>query len=168
MAMLKVRGGRMDQQIWLGIVESERYYRYYHSLSQKLHQRQWYFDLLLVPFIGGIAAALASHFLQGPSQAIAFTFLLCAIGAIVMWQQVRQYAVKATAASMIALQYKALSEDWRRQWHRSVDDDVLIAVLTERLNSIAGQHDLPFDERLSAEAEDTADKVISGEFRTAV
>ena len=157
----------MDQQIWLGIVEAERYYRYYHGLSIKLHKRQWLFDLLLLLPTAGVVGALAAYYLSGPTEALVWTILISVVGGVGVWQQTQRYAVKATAASMIALQYKMLSEDWRRQWRRGDDDEVVIALLTERLTSIASQHDLPFDRKLSDDAEALADKVISGEFSAA-
>ena len=160
----------MNQQIWLGIVESERYYRYYHSLAEKFRKRQWWSDIALVVLTGGVIVTLVTHFLQGTSEVLALVLMVCVIASVVMWQHIQEYRVKVAMAGLVATQYKALSEDWRRQWYRGQDgeDKEIVAVLTERLTSIATQaHGLGFDDKLSDHAEKIADEVIDGEFTPA-
>ena len=162
-------GWDMDSQIWNGILESERHYRYYHSLTEKFRKRQVWFDIVLLVCTGGICAVLAGHFLQGINEALAITLLTAVVAGIVVWQHSQVYKVKSVAANLIAIQYKVLSADWRRQWHlgSNNDDEVIIATLTERLVSIAAQYDLDFDNKLSREAEESADVVVQGEFKAA-
>ena len=66
----------MDQQIWLGILESERYYRYYHSLAEKFRKRQLWLDIVLILMTGGVAVTLVIHFLQGTNEVLALTLLI--------------------------------------------------------------------------------------------
>ncbi len=160
----------MDQQIWLGILESERYYRYYHSLAEKFRKQQFKWDIGLILLTGGVAFTLVTHFLQGTSEVLALTLLVGVIASVAMWQHMQGYRVKAVTADLVAIQYKALSEDWRRQWYRGqyLEDKEIIGVLTERLTNIATQaHGLGYDDTLSDRAERLADDVINGEFKPA-
>ena len=160
----------MDRQVWNGILESERHYRYYHSLAEKFRKRQFWFDIFLLVCTCGICGALATQFLQGTSQTLAIALLTAVVAGIVVWQHSQENKVKSVAANLIAIQYNVLSADWRRQWHlgSNNDDEVIIATLTERLVSIAAQYyDLGFDNKLSREAEESADEVVEGEFKAA-
>ena len=160
----------MDQQIWLGILESERYYRYYHSLAEKFRKRQLWLDIVLILMTGGVAVTLVIHFLQGTNEVLALTLLIGIIASVVTWQHIQGYRVKTVVAGLVAAQYKSLSADWRRQWYRGQDgeDKEIVAVLTERLTSIATQaHGLGHDDKLSDYAEESADEVIYGEFTPA-
>ena len=158
----------MDQQIWNGILESERCYRYYHSLSDKFRKRQWCFDVVLLLLTGGIGATLAGHFLQGSTQALALTLLTCVIASIVLWQHIQGYRAKMVAANLISIQYKSLADDWRHQWRIGAlnNDEMIIGTLTERLTGIGGQCDLESDYKLSKSAEEVGDNVVVREFTT--
>ena len=157
----------MDERVWLGILEAERLYQYYHRLARKMHKRQVIWDFLLVAPAGGVAGTLVAQFLQGASQSVALLLLISVVGSIAMWQQQPGYAVKATAAGMISLQYHALGHEWRRLAYQAAPDETVLIVLKERLTSIASQHELPFDDEASREAEETADRVVLGEFSNA-
>ena len=159
----------MNQVIWQGIVESERYYHYYYRLAEKLRKRQYLLDAIILVCTGGVVTTLILSLGQGPSETYALVLLSGLVAALVGWQQLKQYATKMTAAHLIAAQYKSLSMDWRRQWERGedLDDESVVDTLRERLISIGGQYDLPFDERLRDEAEKASDEVVLGEFPTA-
>ena len=160
----------MDQQIWLGILESERYYRYYHSLAEKFRRRQLWWGIALIILTGGVAANLVVHFLRGANEVLALTLLIGVIASVVTWQHIQGYRVKTAVAGLVAAQYKSLNADWRRQWYRGQggEDKEIVAVLTERLTGIAAQaHGLGYDDKLSDYAEESADEVISGEFKPA-
>ena len=58
----------MDQRIWLGIVESERYYRYYHDLAHKIRRQQLRSDVVLFISACGVVATLISHYLKAPAK----------------------------------------------------------------------------------------------------
>ena len=72
----------MDQRIWLGILESERYYRYYHDLAHKIRRQQLRSDVVLFIAAGGVVATLISHYLQGPSETMALLLLTSIVGGI--------------------------------------------------------------------------------------
>ena len=142
----------MNQQIWFGILDSDRYFRYYSKLAVKFRGRQtWYDRILILPF-GLMVAALATNFFEGSSQTLVLTLLAAIMSGIAVWQWRQQFGTKAAAADLIATQYKVLGEDWKRLWYQGRDDEVLFYILTERLNSIGVQYDLPIDEKLNIEA----------------
>ena len=159
----------MTNRIWNGILESERLYRYYHSLAGKFRKRQWVFDIILLLLTGGVGITIAGHFLQGANETLALTLMVSVIAGIVTWQHIQGYKVKSAMAGSIAVQYKALSDDWRHQWYLGSNDNdgVIIGVLTARLTGIAAQYDMGVDSKRSEDAEDSADEVVAGEFASA-
>ena len=153
----------MDQQIWLGIVDSDRYYRYYSKLARKFRNWQTRLDWLLAFPLVSMGALLATQFLEGSSERLVLLILTGVISGVVILQWRNGYGTKAAAASIISTQYRLLGEDWRRLWFQGIDDERLVTVLTERLTSIAGQYDLPLDERLNVEATRESYEMVVGE-----
>ena len=153
----------MDQQIWLGVIDSDRYYRYYAKLARKLRKWQTVFDWLLVLPLASMAGLLATQFLEGAPLGVVLSLLAATVSGLVVWQWRNQYGTKAAAAAIISTQYKALGEDWRRLWFQGANDDVLLAILTERTISIGTQYDLPLDEKLNIEATDESYSIVVGE-----
>ncbi len=156
----------MTQQIWLGILESERLYRYYDALATKMRKQQLFWDALMVVFAGGIVVTLTTAILEGSAQGIGLVLLTSIIASIATWQQLRGWAVKATAARMMAAQFYALGQDWRRQWFRE-DDEVAVELLSARIMSIASQYDLPYDDKVNTLAQVMADEAVLSELKPA-
>ena len=153
----------MDKGIWLGILDSDRYYRYYLGLSDKYQRSARRSDLAMGVFATGVVGILVTHLFQGTNETLALSLVSAIIGGIASWQRSQGNAVKATAAAMISAQYKTLNGDWKRLARIGYDAESF-AVLSERLTSIADQYNLPTDRKLNREAERSSDRVTSGEY----
>lgn len=163
-AVYRYKEDAMDQQIWSGILDADRYYRYYSKLALKFRKRQTWYDVVLGLPIAAMVGLLASQFLTGSSLALALTLLAAVMCSVGIWQWRQQFGARAAAAGLIATQYRVLGEDLRRLWHQGRDDEVYLAILTERLNSIGVQYDLPNDERLNQEAWNESSTTVRAEF----
>ena len=153
----------MDKDVWLGILDSDRYYRYYFSLSNKYHRITRRFDLAMMVSATGVAGILITHLFQGANETLALGLVSAVIGGIASWHRSQGYAAKAAAAAIISAQYKTLYGDWRRLARIGYDAETF-AILNERLTSIANQYNLPLDIDLSWEAEQSSNHVIKGEY----
>ena len=156
----------MTQMIWLGILDSDRHYRYYFKMAIKFRRLQTRLDVCLLVVAVAIAVVLATQFTEGFAQQVTGSVLVAVLGVVTAWQWRKEYGTKAAVATIMSNQYKMVSDDWKRLWFQG-DNDVLIAVLQERLISISSQYDLPSDERLAEEAEKESDIVVYGELAPA-
>ena len=157
----------MTQQIWTGLLDSERLTRYYARLADRYSFRQRL--LLAVIVLSGLSTdvVIVVNSLQGTPMGIALLVLsgvATLAGAINFWLQ---DSVKANSARLISNQYATLYNDWRRLWFQDKPDEELVAVLTERLVSIGAALDCPDDRKLNEMVEREADRVVTGEFSPA-
>ncbi len=157
----------MTQQIWTGLLDSERLTRYYSRLADKYTFRQRL--LLAVIVLSGLSTdvVIIVNSLQGTPMGIALLVLsgiATLAGVVNFWLQ---DSVKANSARLISNQYATLYNDWKRLWYQEKPDEELVAVLTERLVSIGAALDCPDDHDLNKQAESEADRVVGGEFSPA-
>ena len=157
----------MTQQIWMGLLDSERLTRYYARLADKYSFRQRLLYATLA--ISGVSTdvIIVVNSLQGTPMGIALLVLSSVAtlaGLLNFWFQ---DSVKANSARLISNQYATLYNDWRRLWFQDKPDEELVAVLTERLVSIGAALDCPDDHDLNKKAESEADRVVAGEFSPA-
>lgn len=152
----------ITQRVWLGILDADRYYRYYSKLAGKFRRRQTQLDVFVIVFTIAIGAALAAGFWGFVERLIVVSILIASIGALTMWQWRKEYGTKATVSVMVSTQYKILGGDLRRMWEEA-DNQTMLALLEERLTNIAAQYDLPLDEQLSKEAESETNRIVPSE-----
>ena len=153
----------MTNQIWIGLLESEKLLRYYSELSDKLGKRSTYLELALLVPGSGVLAVLVYHFLEGSSQLLALVFISSLVSGIVGWLRVAQYSKKAAIAGVIAVQCRALRDDYKRLWYRGEEDIETFLVLHTRLSSVGASLDHHVDKKLSEETEEEADRHIYAE-----
>ena len=159
---MATREEALTQRVWLGILDADRYYRYYSKLASKFRRRQTLLDVALVVFTIAIAAVLAAGFLGFVERLIIVSILIASIGAVTMWQWRKEYGAKATVSAMLSNQYKTLGSDLRRMWAEP-DNQTMLALLEERLSSIGAQYDLPLDNQLNEEAESETNRIVPSE-----
>ena len=157
----------MTNQIWLGLLESEKLLRYYSELSDKLGKRNTYFELLLLVPGSGVLAVLIYHFLEGSNQLLALVFISSLVSGIVGWLRVTQYSKKAAIAGVISVQCRALRDDFKRLWYSGEDDTEAFLVLHTRLASVGASLDHNVDKKLSEKTEKEADRHIDAELSAA-
>ena len=111
------------QQVWSGIVESERHFRYY----DRLHSRMERYHVLLMVIIGiGSTGAAVSLLGYLPDMVAAVMYFVVAASAAIAF--VADFSKKSAIASVICSQYANLTTDWKRLWRRLDDmgpEDVL-------------------------------------------
>ena len=148
------------QQVWSGIVESERHFRYY----DRLHSRMERYHVLLMVIIGiGSTGAAVSLLGYLPDMVAAVMYFVVAASAAIAF--VADFSKKSAIASVICSQYANLTTDWKRLWRRLDDmgpEDVLDrADDLERMQGIidsnadkCGSTDNALNERVTREAND--------------
>ena len=148
------------QQVWSGIVESERHFRYY----DRLHSRMERYHVLFMVIIGigsiGAAVSLLGYL---PYMVAAVMYFVVAASAVIAF--VADFSKKSAIASVICSQYANLTTDWKRLWRRLDDmgpEDVFDrADDLERMQGIidsnadkCGSTDNALNERVTREAND--------------
>ena len=148
------------QQVWSGIVESERHFRYY----DRLHSRMERYHVLLMVIIGiGSTGAAVSLLGYLPDMVAAVMYFVVAASAVIAF--VADFSKKSAIASVICSQYANLTTDWKRLWRRLDEmepEDVLgRADDLERMQAIidgnadkCGSTDNALNERVTREASD--------------
>ena len=148
------------QQVWSGIVESERHFRYYDRLHSRMER--YYVLFMVIIGIGSIGAAVS---LLGylPYMVAAVMYFVVAASAVIAF--VADFSKKSAIASVICSQYANLTNDWKRLWRRLDDmgpEDVFDrADDLERMQGIidsnadkCGSTDNALNERVTREAND--------------
>ena len=102
----------MSEQIWEGIVETDRLIRYFHKLSVKHRKRHQITAWGLAVFATGSAGTMIAR-LPEWSSAILFLIVACVAIASLMLND----SAKSTAARMIADQFQLLGREWRQLWY---------------------------------------------------
>ena len=153
----------MREQVWLGILDTERLTRYYQRKSDHLRRiNNWLSFAMAI----SSTAAMASLIAQVP-ELLASVLLLLA-GGLALWLRQFDYSGKATAANLFCDQYVALAVEWRRLWYGAdaAEDDIY--ALQKRQSRITlGYGDLAVDRSLNLECEEEADKIVQAEFQAA-
>ena len=102
----------MTQQIWNGLLESDRVARYYSMLSDRLRLRHNILTAILIILVTAAAASLLAHLPDWISAIV--IFMTACISA---WLYVSDYSGKATAASLFSDQYGRLHTKWAQLWY---------------------------------------------------
>ena len=148
----------MYQQIWNGILDTDRMIRYYGMLSDKLRFRHQVASVVLAAIACGAAVPLLT---QLPNYLAAVMFFLVAVATI--WLLKADYSSKSTAASIFAAQYGYLAIEWRGLWFGQPSQQQIDA-LWEKYHRIAGGYDIPEDTKLNWKAMYESDLVLTSEF----
>ncbi len=99
------------QQVWLGLLDSERLIRYYGRMASRLYR--WH--LIATAFIAiGSTAAAASLLTHLPIYVSAS--LSMAVVAVALWSSYFDYSKKAAIASTTGDQCSNIALDWERLW----------------------------------------------------
>ena len=153
----------MDQQIWDGILDSERLVRYFLRRSDRLRLTQQVLTAVLVTATSGAVVSLLGHFHTGVSAGV-----MVSVAALSVWLYLADYAGKAEAARLVHLQYKDLAIEWRRLWYSAdVADQSDIHRLRSRDTAIASSCHIPVNRRLNEECAGEVYATIQNEFQSA-
>ena len=99
------------QQVWLGLLDSERLVRYYGRLGSRLYR--WHLAATAFIAIGSTAAAasLLTHLPTYVSASLSMTVV-----AVALWSSYFDYSKKAAIASTTGDQCGKIAFEWERLW----------------------------------------------------
>lgn len=149
----------MTQQIWTGLLESDRVARYYSMLANKLRWRHNILTATLIVLATGAAASLLAQLPAWVSAGV--IFLTACISA---WLYVFDYSGKATAASLFSDQYGRLHTKWTQLWYAENPTIEEIRALQDEYNNIAIGFTLDTDEALNDKAQEEAYTSVPNQF----
>ena len=149
----------MTQEIWNGLLESDRVARYYSMLSDRFRLVQNILTVALIVLATGAAASLLAQLPEWVSAIV--IFLTACISA---WLYVFDYSGKATAASLFSDQYGRLHTKWTQLWYSENPTVEQIRALQEEYNNIASGYILETNEALNAKAQEEAYASVPNQF----
>lgn len=149
----------MREQVWMGILESDRLGRYYSAIADKARKKH---QLLSVGITLAASSALAVFLTQLP-EFFAGGFLVSVAFATV-WTLYADYSGKAVMADVAANQYRDLSTEWRKLWYSEEITQEKIQEFQRLDNRIAEKYPLNEDDKLAQKAQEDAYGFIPQEF----
>ncbi len=99
------------QQVWLGMLDSERLVRYYGYLAARLQSRH----LLMTAFVALGSTGAAFTFLTGFSTTAA-SGLSILVAAAAIWSSYYDYSRKSVTASVMRKDCNELARQWGQLW----------------------------------------------------
>ena len=139
----------MREQVWMGILESDRLGRYYSAIADKARKKH---QLLSVGITLAASSALAVFLTQLPE------FFAT------VWTLYADYSGKAVMADVAANQYRDLSTEWRKLWYSEEITQEKIQEFQRLDNRIAEKYPLNEDDELAQKAQEDAYGFIPQEF----
>ena len=125
---------QLVNQVWEGLLESERLNRYYGRMAERFGRRHlwamWSIALLSSGAVGTLLASLQSWV---PLTLAALT------AALALWASYNDYSRKGALAAAIAGQCMDLVQEWERLWRRglySEDTPARVDELAQKINRI--------------------------------
>ncbi len=149
----------MTQQIWTGLLESDRVARYYSMLANKLRWRHNILTATLIVLATGAAASLLAQLPAWVSAGV--IFLTACISA---WLYIFDYSGKATAASLFSDQYGRLHTKWTQLWYAENPTIEEIRALQDEYDNIAAGFMLDTNEALNGKAQEEAYTSVPNQF----
>ena len=112
----KIHGGEEmpeehSDQVWYGMVDSERVSRYYMALADKMTSRHYWWTFGVLVTAAGVPASLAFDLPDWATAAISTGVI-----GITIWTVCAEYSRKAVAAAIIADRCRILAQKWKSLW----------------------------------------------------
>lgn len=148
----------MDMQIWHGILDTDRMYRYFHKLEDKYRKQHQLITFLLVVFTMASMASLVAE-LPYPISAVG----MFVSGSLSAWLYQMDYSGRTVAAGIFSTQYQVLSVEWKHLWY-GARTEVKVNTLQLRQSQVATGFYLPFDEKLNGRCAEQTYAIIPKEF----
>lgn len=149
----------MTDQVWLGILNTDRAIRYCSALSDRFQSRHRLFTFGIT-----IAAPIAavSVLSQMPDWLPAVILLASTVAGI--WAYLADYSGKAATASAARSQFMDLATEWRELWYSGNFSYDRIVNLQLKYTKIDGGLSLEEDTNLNSRVQADSDRVIEQEF----
>ena len=148
-----------NQQIWVGLTDTDRLVRYYTLLAEKMRRYHFLLNFLSILFTSGVVLALTT---QLPDELA--LLLPVVIAVLTTWSHFADYGSKATAANMIAEQYSILAIEWRSLWYGGGESQERIDGLFKEFRQITSGHMLGEDKKLHQRAQREAYEFLENDF----
>ena len=148
----------VQKQVWTGLLNAERLFRYYGLLRDKLNKRN-----AILTTLTFIAAISGSIFLiqSVPDVISAIAFLLVAV--LTFWSIHSRYASKATIAELQCDQYEQLASQWRQLWNQGATQAQVNALNQIDIQITHGRK-LDKDSKINEKAQENAYETVAAEF----
>ena len=152
----------MDQQVWDGILDSERLVRYFLHRAERLRLTHLILTALLFTATSG---AVAAALIQFPTVSAG---VMIGVAALSAWLYLADYAGKAEAARLLHLQFRDIATEWRRLWYSAgLEGQDAVDELRRRETAIVSWCHVPVSQRLNEKCAGEAYETIRSEFQSA-
>lgn len=145
----------MRQQVWVGILDSAKYVRYYSLLERKYGKLHfWSSVFLTLAACGAIAplVGLLTDIISVNIGAIITAILFVVVAILTVIIHYAGFAAKATAARLFSDQFQYLEQQWRLLWYEDANEQQVQSLRNECIRLVSG-FDLPVDDALNDKAE---------------
>ena len=149
----------MRDQVWLGILNTDRAIRYCSALSDRFHGRHRWFT-----FFVAISAPIAAVTVLSQMPDWLPTVILLVSTLAVTWAYITDYSGKAATASAARSQFNELATEWRELWYSGNLTLDRIVILQLKYTRIDGGLSLEEDTNLNSRVQVDSDRVIEQEF----
>ena len=146
-------------QVWLGILHTDRAIRYCSALSDKFRRKHRWFTFFIA-IAAPIAAGAVLYELPNWLPAV----ILLASTVVATWAYIADYSGKAATAAAASSQLKDLLIEWRELWYSGNITSDRIVILQLKYARIDGGLSLDEDSDLNTRVQDDSDRVIEQEF----
>ena len=120
----------LTQQIWDGLIDTERDIRYYDKLANKSLRWHRWLSGLLVAASCGVATPLLSPL---PEEVSAF--FLAGVVAIGILSLLADYATKAAVSRSLCQRYQELKIEWKNLWYQGATQNEVNALSAKCLQT---------------------------------
>lgn len=154
------------EQVWIGITDADRLFRYYGLLRDKLRRRDNFFTVVTILFaVLAIVPLTASASIERyVPDWLAVLFIILAIIAT-WWSSHAKYSYRAAVADAACDQYQTLASNWRRLWWANGTQEQVDMLNYQATQITAGQK-LDEDQELNERAQRDSFKLLASEFGT--
>lgn len=157
---------QIRSQVWQGLLDSERYVRYYSALADKYRRRHFYtrYSALVSVLAEALAIPLGLNIYLVWAVGVGIIFL-------VIFDAVSDFAKKAAVLDWISAEASESNVRWHMLWlnieaYKINEEEALSRQfdLLTRFNVVAGRLDVSIDDKINYQSEEIAFKVVESKY----
>ena len=163
-----------SDQVWYGMVDSERLSRYYMALADTMTSKHYWWTFGVLVTAAGVPASLAFD-LPDWAEGWATAAMSAGVIGITIWTVCADYSRKAVAAAIIADRCRILAQQWKSLWvnQNSYDTDDFISeikTLTKRMEEATASQEIAWiqlrpNNKLHDRCTNEAENILESEFK---
>ena len=149
----------LTQQIWVGMLDTERAILYCDKLASRSLRRHQLLSIGLTLASCGVAIPLLL-----PLPEFVAVIFLAVVACTAVFFLVADFSQKNAVCRMVCGQYRELSSEWRNLWYGEASQ-VDVNALRDKFNRLSNNyHNFTNDDSLNEKAKDEADRSLQSEF----